>query len=106
MKGDEQIRVGELRFLQSCGLIIKPVHRSLFCVLEMGSEPEWRLIIPLYCPLSTTVPIPLHDVNNGSNTLKRSFKKRMNMLFLSLYHFYNKHSGLFGWGRRRGSLLE
>lgn len=71
MKGAVRICVIGLRIYKKCGLMIKPVHKGSFCVMEMEIQPNRPLIIPFNCLLIKHGPLPLQGVNNSNNALKR-----------------------------------
>lgn len=68
MKGAVRICLIGLRIGKICGLMIKPVHRGSFCVMEMQPNRPW--MIPFNCFRIEHGSLPLQGVNSRNNALK------------------------------------
>lgn len=96
-------------YAKKCGLMIKPVHRSPLCPVEMEMQHAQRLIVPLYSPshsnISSTgliIPAAGRGVNNNKKQVLKLLKDGLACYFQGCVIF-SRRAASFGWGRRRRS---
>lgn len=99
----------EAHMQKKCGLMIKPVHRSPLCPVEMEMQHAQRLIVPLYSPshsnISSTgliIPAAGRGVNNNKKQVLKLLKDGLAFYFQRCVIF-SRRAASFGWGRRRRS---